>query len=409
MEQKIVELKISDLVLWTENPRDPIDANAKDQDIVDVAVADRSGLWKLSSLASQMGGYYDYSEIPIVVFEDDKPIVYDGNRRVILAKLAKGLVSINTEIKNLPSVPDLIPCNVCDKNTAIKSVLRKHGSTGSWRPLERDKFIYKYQGGAKSDFIIIDEATGIISSHEKMNQGFVKNEVFNPSNLSKLGMRIKDGRLESKHEQEELKEILEDLCSKVESDFLSTRKSRGDVFSVLDDKNKQLIEDNKDNTFEIAGPSSIVSKRGESQSKRRTKRTRVEPLQIFGKPLSLKGGDVNNLYRDICDLYSFYQIYKSHLSSSFTVLIRMSLRLLCETASGDKGISEYVRMYFNNGKKTLSKDEKTLLSNHNVKDNSIVQLLQTGAHNYSASQNLDQTIAISIILGAMIQLSHNKE
>jgi len=408
MEQKIVELKISDLVLWTENPRDPIDANAKDQEIVDVAVADKSGLWKLSSLAFQMGGYYDYSEIPIVVFEDDKPIVYDGNRRVILAKLAKGLVSTSTVIKNLPSVPDLIPCNVCDKATAIKSVLRKHGSTGSWRPLERDKFIYKYQGGVKSDFIIIDESTGIISRHEKMNQGFVKNEVFSPSNLSKLGMRINDGRLESRHEKDELNEILEDLCSKVERDFLSTRKSRGDVISVLDDKNKQLIEDNKDNTFEVAGYSSIESKSSEIQSKRRTKRTRVEPLQIFGKPLTLKGGDVNNLYRDICDLYSFYQMNKSHLSSSFTVLIRMSLRLLCETASGDKGIPEYVRMYFNNAKKILSKDEKTLLSNHNVKENSIVQLLQTGAHNYSASQNLDQTIAISIILGAMIQLSHSK-
>ena len=408
MEQKIVELKISDLVLWTENPRDPIDANAKDQDIVDVAVVDKSGLWKLSSLASQMGGYYDYSEIPIVVFEDGKPIVYDGNRRVILAKLAKGLVSTSTVIKNLPSVPDLIPCNVCDKATAIKSVLRKHGSTGSWRPLERDKFIYKYQGGVKSDFIIIDEATGIISSHEKMNQGFVKNEVFSPSNLSKLGMRINDGRLESQHEKDELNVILEDLCSKVERDFLSTRKSRGDVISVLDDKNKQLIEDNKDNAFEVAGYSSIESKSTEIQSKRRTKRTRVEPLQIFGKPLTLKGGDVNNLYRDICDLNSFYKMNKSHLSASFTVLIRMSLRLLCETASGDQGIPEYVRMYFNNAKKNLSKDEKTLLSNHNVKENSIVQLLQTGAHNYSASQNLDQTIAISIILGAMIQLSHNK-
>ena len=37
MDQKVELINIADLVLWTENPRDPIDVNASDQDIVDKA------------------------------------------------------------------------------------------------------------------------------------------------------------------------------------------------------------------------------------------------------------------------------------------------------------------------------------------------------------------------------------
>ncbi|MBR5033766.1 MAG: hypothetical protein IKX71_00500 [Bacteroidales bacterium] len=410
--QKIRNIKIEDLVLWTENPRDPIDSNAKDQDIVDMAIKDRSGLWKLSKLASQMGDYYDFSEIPIVVYENNKPIVFDGNRRVILAKLARGIVSTNVTIKNIPEVPNAIPCNVCDKETAINSVLRKHGTTGSWRPLERDRFIQKYKGGVKSDFMVIEEATGLISSHDKMNQGFVKDEVFSPSNLTRLGLRIVNGKLESQHSEEELLRLLNDLCSKIEKDYLSTRKSRGDVVSVLDAENKQLIEDNKNNSFSGVGDSISDSQKEVICKTRKTKRTKATSPQLFGKPLSLKQGEVNNLYRDICDLYTFYCMNKSHISQSFTSIIRMSLRLLCETAAKDsgcsRGIDEYVKKYFLKAKKQLSSDEKTLLSNNNVKDNSIIQLLQTGAHNYTSSQNFDQTLAISIVLGYMLLLTHGK-
>lgn len=406
MSQEIKYIKVADLVLWTENPRDPIVSTAKDQDIVDVAINDKSGLWKLAKLAAQMGDYYDFSEIPIVVYEDKRPVVFDGNRRVILAKIAKKLVKVNTTFKHLPSVPDEIPCNVCDKQTAIDSILRKHGTTGSWRPLERDIFILKYKGGEKSDFIIIEEATGLISKHEKMNQGFVRDEVFSASNMDKLGLRISGGKLESRHNHEVLIEILEDLCEKVEGEYLSTRKSRGNVLAVLDDKNKQLIEDDKDNPFGVADVISAEIKNEGSSVARRTRRTKNTGPKLFGKPLYLKQGDVNNLYRDICELEDFYNMNKSHLSSSFTALIRMSLRLLCETASQGKMV-EYVKKYFERAKKTLSKDEKTLMATQNVKDSSIVALLQTGAHSYPSSQNYDQTLALSLILGAMIQISHN--
>lgn len=59
MSQVIKNIKVSDLVLWTENPRDPIEGNVGNQDIVDMAIADKGRFWKLPELAESMGDYYD--------------------------------------------------------------------------------------------------------------------------------------------------------------------------------------------------------------------------------------------------------------------------------------------------------------------------------------------------------------
>ena len=60
-------------------------------------------------------------------------------------------------------------------------------------------------------------------------------------------------------------------------------------------------------------------------------------------------------------------------------------------------------------KKSLSQDEKTTLSNQNVTSSSMIQLLQTGAHIYKTSSNMEQTIALSIIIGAMLKITHGKD
>ena len=90
----------------------------------------------------------------------------------------------------------------------------------------------------------------------------------------------------------------------------------------------------------------------------------------------------------------------------------MSLRLLCETAANDilgsNDLGTYIKTNFALAKKTLSQDQKTLLANQNVKDDTMLQLLHTGAHNYKTPPNVEQTIAISIILGAMLMITHKK-
>jgi hypothetical protein len=410
MEQKVEYINIGNLVLWTENPRDLIDAHASDQDIVDRAIADKSQKWSLPRLAKEMGDYYDFSELPTVVYHGKKPVVYDGNRRIILGKVKHGLVTIPTGTNiQIPEFPIDIPCNVCTKKIALINVYRKHSDTGSWQPLERDIFLHKFMGEEKSSFLILEEDTGIISANPHLNQRFVKEEIFKEDTLKSIGFLIRNGRLKSVHSNEDALAILSDISNKVKTKTISTRENRGKVLEILEPDCQQIIHQNRNNKIRLTKirfndikiiPAKI----------RLTKRTSRKSTDIFGGNLYLKIGEVSNLYRDIADLYTFYTSRKSTLSNSFPGLIRMSLRLLCETAANSckKKLDDYLKDNYDAAKNKLDQNIKTLLSNQNVKKESIVQLLHTGAHNYQSTTNVEQTIAISIIIGSIITLTHGK-
>lgn len=412
MEQEVKYINITDLVLWTENPRDPIDENATDQDIVDRAINDMYSKWILPKLAKEMGDYYDFSELPTVVYHGKKPVVYDGNRRMILGKIKHGLVSVpkDTNIR-LPDFPEEIPCNVCIEKIALNNVYRKHSDSGSWQPLERDIFLHKFMGEEKSLFLILEEDTGIISANPHLNQRFVKEEIFKEDSLKLMGFTINKGRLNSVHNDSEAQTILSDISQKIKQKTISTRENRGKVIEVLEPSSQMLIDHNKNNRSHLSKIRFDIPKedyKNQSQSKRTTKKE----SELFGGRLFLRIGEVSNLYRDIMDLYQFYVGKKHELSQTFPGIIRMSLRLLCETAAkedNNKKFENYLKGYFAEAKNSLDIDIKTTLSNHNVNENSIVQLLHTGAHNYQSSNNIEQTLAMSIIIGAILTISHGKE
>lgn len=415
--QRVEILRLEDLVLWTENPRDPIDKDASDQDIVDRALLDKSAKWTLPKLAREMGEYYDFSELPTVVFHGDKPIVYDGNRRIILAKIYHGLVDVDRNIPYLPFIPQEIPCNVCDREIALKNILRKHGNSGSWTTLDRDWFLHNIMGEDMSTFLMLEEKTGLISANPCLNKRFVKEEIFKPSVLEDLGFKIEREGLYSRYSDEVAQLILDDLIDKIKNEVISTRKKRGQVKDVLSSSSLLAIEEfeNKDfkplNLYHTPTIEESNNPNKEEKSPRRTRRVKSVEVPLFGELLYLKAGVVNNLHRDITDLYNYYISNKNNLSPSFPCLIRMSLRLLCETAAndilGNNDLGTYIKTNFALAKKTLSQDQKTLLANQNVKDDTMLQLLHTGAHNYKTTPNVEQTIAISIILGAMLMITHH--
>jgi hypothetical protein len=410
MDQQVKEINIKDLILWTENPRDSININATDQEIVDKALNDKLGKWTLSKLAKEMGDYYDFSELPTVVFHGKKPIVYDGNRRMILAKIKHSLASIgDREPIELPNIPEIIPCNVCVKKIALQNVFRKHSDTGSWQPLERDIFLHKFMGEKKSPFLILEEDTGIISANSHLNQRFVKEEIFKEETLRSLGFDIRQGRLKSHHNDSEAYKILSDISKKVENKKITTRLNRGKVLEILDPASQELIEVNKNNRLHLSRVN--FGKTEEEKIPKLTKRSAKKIFEIFGGKLYLNIGDTSNLYRDIVDLHTFYLSNKETLSDSFPSLIRMSLRLLCETGAKEKNTNliKFVTANFEAAKKTLDQDIKTTLSNQNVNEKSIIQLLQTGAHNYQSSNNIEQTLAVSIIIGAILTITHGKK
>lgn len=413
--QEIKTINIEDLVLWTENPRDPISPDSNDQDVADKAFEDVDGRWNLKKLISDMGEYYDYSELPIVVYDKGKPVVYDGNRRILLGKIKKGLINVPSEIDlditKISEFPDELPCNVCSPEIALKSVCRKHSDIGSWDVLGRDIFMYKYMHEPKSTFLIVDEYTGLISGNPALNKRFVKDEIFTDSVLAQLGFKVEEGVLKSNLSVEGQKRVLEDLKEKINNKTLSTRKNRYNVREALDEASRRLIDSSKDNPFVDVNAFDKTNQSSTTiKTPRKTKRTQKKDSVLFGDVIELKSGNVNDLYRDILSLAEYYLANKEKLSNKFPALLRMSLRLLVETAAGDdkKKIDKYIDVYFDTAKDLLSKDEKTTLSNNNVTKSSLSQLLNTGAHNYSDSLSYDKAYAMSLIVGKMLSISHKR-
>jgi len=193
-EIKIIEIK--DLHLWTENPRDPMDLNMSNVDIIKRAIKDIKSKWTLPKLLREMGTHYDFSELPTVVKENDKYIVYDGNRRLavlmylqnkdIYQEFSGGKMYFpEIEPQELVNLKE-VPCNVCDKQTALDNIERKHANSGSWTVLDREYFLHKHRNKPKSLFLMFEEATGLVSDNEKLNQVFVRDEVITEKNLLDL-------------------------------------------------------------------------------------------------------------------------------------------------------------------------------------------------------------------------------
>lgn len=411
MSQEIKSIPLVKLVLWTENPRDPIDPCAADQDVVNRAVSDTGARWNLAKLAKEMGNYYDFSELPTVVYHGEKPVVYDGNRRIVLGKIKHRLVSVYDFEIDIPDFPALIPCNVCSKDIALQNVFRKHAETGSWLPLERDIFLDKHMKKGKTHYLLMEESTGLISANSHLNQRFVKEEIFRDDILEKLGFSFDNGRLLSRHSAEEATALLEDLSRKIKNKLISTRNNRGRVLEVLDPAHQRLVDEHKRQRLRPVDIKAVAGETKKPESaQRRSRRTKPRGGELFGGPLYLRAGEVSNLYRDIVDLYRFYTDHKTTLSEAFPSLIRMAMRLLCEAAARDssKNLDQYVKGRFQDAKSQLDQDQKTTLANQNVAEGTIVQLLHTGAHNYSVSSNMDQTMALSLILGGILTASHGK-
>lgn len=418
-DQQIKNISVKKLKLWTENPRDPLEDGASDFDIIKQAMADTNKRWRLSSFAKRMGPHYDFSELPTVVFHGKTPIVYDGNRRVILAKLNYGLFkSFKNHKLRIAKIPKKLPCNVCSQEVALENVLRKHSKKGSWGPLNRDIFLYKHMKQPKSVMLALEEITGFFSKHSAVDKGYISTELLTSATLEKLGIRVTEDQLYSKHSAEDLVKILEVLLQLVSRKEMSTRKNREKLGDFLLENITHIISPNVSNKEEFIPPVQAITQvetiteptKNNVSASSRTGRVKKDKIDFFGERLALEAGEVNNLYRDIEELYDYYVSRKSSLSENFSALLRMSLRLLCETATPEGcKFNSYLQDNFAEAKAMLDKDKKTLLSNQNVNENSIAKLLHTGAHNYSDSANIDQTKAISIIVGKILMISHARE
>lgn len=441
-KQKVKELSISRLVLWSENPRDPLPdrkIGRENDRIIRRAIEDVDKSWKLLSLLKTMGEMYDSSDLPIVVMKDGHPIVYDGNRRVILAMIKHN----EKYLKLLPSsarrklegfdVDKKLYCDVCTEATALKLIMRKHADSGSWKPIQQGLFRMKYMEESPSILLLINSLTdGAIESSQMLNQRFVEEEVFTKSRLESLGISVEGDSIKSAYTKDELVGILRDIFKLIEEGNISTRNrpALGKLPSSLSERSQALCSSKKDQPrvyteqYVPIEPAPIEEGGQEEKAvpKKRTPRSKMYETPLFGGRLSLKDSPVNNLYREVeaLDKLITKNVGKG-LTEDAYVVIRMALRLLCETAWKDlkkEGLEQYLKDYFKAAKAKLSKGEKTLLSKNLSEEDpkslethkQLLSRLNDSAHTYDEStRNYKQTVAMSVMVGAILSCSHGKE
>lgn len=441
-KQKVKELSISRLVLWSENPRDPLPdrkIGRENDRIIRRAIEDVDKSWKLLSLLKTMGEMYDSSDLPIVVMKDGHPIVYDGNRRVILAMIKHN----EKYLKLLPSsarrklegfdVDKKLYCDVCTEATALKLIMRKHADSGSWKPIQQGLFRMKYMEESPSILLLINSLTdGAIESSQMLNQRFVEEEVFTKSRLESLGISVEGDSIKSAYTKDELVGILRDIFKLIEEGNISTRNrpALGKLPSSLSERSQALCSSKKDQPrvytekYVPIEPAPIEEGAREEKTvpKKRTPRSKMYETPLFGGPLSLKDSPVNNLYIEVeaLDKLITKNVGKG-LTEDAYVVIRMALRLLCETAWKDlkkEGLEQYLKDYFKAAKAKLSKGEKTLSSKNLSEEDpkslethkQLLSLLNDSAHTYDEStRNYKQTVAMSVMVGAILSCSHGKE
>lgn len=356
MKQKILHISIKNLHLWTENPRDQIDAKKTDEEIIDRIIQDSDNKWNIQKLVQKMGEYYDYSELPIVVKKDDKYVVYDGNRRVALLKILQDDKKYSKYVGQLfrELEPELLrkqttlPCNVCDENTAVTSIERKHIDNGSWGELERDYFLLNFKKEPKSIFVAINDQTGFVKGNKTLNKRFVKEEVLNEKNLGDIGIDFKKGKLCSKYSDEQLVKIFEATQNALQRGDISTRNNRGKLKTVIN-KDKSIDEILKNPKNNVSEEISINKKQAEKLTKlQKTPATKKKDL-LFGRILQLEQGTVNDLYIAIDKIYK-----KGRNDENILLIVGMSLRLILDVAA---------RVYYNKQGDTVNVEKESPYKN----------------------------------------------
>lgn len=454
MKKNYIEkvIKISDIQLDQENPRFPpvnsqreaIQAMSRDQgDKIVILASDiyRNGLNPSSKL--------------ILFREEGKYIDGDGNRRLTALKILetpslsdfdpKIRKKIDRVLKGRGEIPTEVDCVVFESREAAKhwiSINHSGPQDGkgqiSWDYEQKNRFEGNFTIGLQAlDLLTYNK---LISDEDKsrikkstldrlLNYKIVKEMLAigkasdrfsfgSLTNLKKVVMALRDQKVDIVYTAEKGTTFVEGVLNGDPDRSVpgNSNGNSGEVGRIVNPSHPESTgadgfnESQSDFGQEESNVGSEkAGDKGQPVSPR-TRRKESPGLTVFGGSLSLKPGHINNLYRDIEHIYRIYKAGNQTFSNDFIVIFRMSLRMLAETAGRElnKELKYYLLDDFDQAKKALNNDERTSLSSQSVEKGKIVQLFQTGAHDYANSRNEEQAVALSVILGAILKITHGK-
>ncbi|MDE0297424.1 MAG: hypothetical protein OXN17_02185 [Candidatus Poribacteria bacterium] len=420
-------IHFSKLIVNPENYRfDPVE---NQQEAIDLMLGEKGS--EIVNLAKHILDYGldEAKDFRVVEIDSGEYRVLDGNRRTVAIKCLhdqswikdkKTKKAFQILRKTKKSAPTYIQSFVYDDEKSAAEWIKldhtgKNDGVGqdSWGTAEQDRFAYKFEGklspAMQAVFVVQKELDKKINT-KKLKVSTINRIMSNPESRSYLGVDVCGGKLIFTADEKESYARLDKLFDKVIKDNVTvanvyhkpeTIRFMSELFG---DKPKDAIQPT------LPFHENEVEKSNEEGGARKTQREKGEKQKFFGRDLILNKGDTNDFYRDILELHDFYISKSAKLSKKFPAIIRTSLRLLVESAASEMGkLAEYVNCNFTDAKTTLSKDQKTTLANNSIGNaKSLTQLLQSGAHEYTNTANFEQTVAMSVIIGAMLDLTHSK-
>jgi len=412
-------IQVTDIHLDQENPRFPR-VNSQ-REAVEAMLNDQGD--KIATLALDIYQNGLNPSAKLILFKEGSLFIDgDGNRRLTALKiletssLADAFPKIRKKIDVTLKRPGVVPTEVgcvvfTDRNAARHWISINHGGAQDgrghidWNGEQKDRFERKPSIGLEALDLLAHK--GLITADDKsqvnkstLDRLLSYKEVKSDLSISKKGDYFAFGNVDH------LRKAVLSLRGKAVDEVYTATKGKNFVQEAIASSGTSSTEPGRGSAAASGNTPAGASGQGS-----RSRRIKKLGLPVFGGKLSLKQGHVNNLYRDVESLHDFYQTEKSHLSADFIVIIRMSLRMLAETAAKDvkKDLKDYLTEHFDPAKKSLDQNAKTTLSNQSVSKDSIIKLFQTGAHDYHNSKNEEQALALSIILGAILNLTHGKE
>lgn len=412
-------IKVTDIHLDQENPRFP-PVNSQ-REAIDAMLTDQGE--KIATLALDIYQNGLNPSVKLILFKDGKYFVDgDGNRRLTALKLLetpsladafpKVRKRIDAILKRAGQVPTEVGCVIFSDRTAARHwIAVNHGGEQdgrgqiNWNAEQKDRFERKPSIGLEALDLLTHR--GLITTADKaqVNKSTLDRLLSYKEVKSDLAITKKGDHFNFEN-VDHLRSTVLNLRGKTVDEVYTATKGKTFVKGALASSEPAAVV-HSDRSASAAG--SLVD--GGNGQASRSRRIKKPGLPFFGGKLALKIGHVNNLYRDVESLHDFYQTEKGRLSADFIVIIRMSLRMLAETAAKDqkKDTNSYLAENFDVAKKSLDQNANTSLSNQSVSKESIMKLFHTGAHDYHNSKNEEQALALSIILGAILALSHGKQ
>jgi len=449
--EKIVE--ISNIQLDQENPRfPPVESQ---REAIQAMLRDQGN--KIVNLASDIYRNGLNPSSKLILFKDKgKYVDGDGNRRVTVLKILetpslsdfdpKIRRKIDRILKGRGEIPSQVDCVVFESREAAKhwiSINHSGPQDGkgqiSWDYEQKNRFEGNFTIGLQAlDLLTYNK---MISDEDKSRvKKSTLDRLLSYKAVKKLLVIEKSSDRFSFGSLNNLKKVVLALRDQKVDIVYTAEKGTAFVESVLNGYTDNSSPGNSDGTSDEGGEtvsptypenpgtdgfsgsqpdsgqeeSSAGSEKASDKDRPvppRTRRKQSPGLLIFGGSLALKPGHINNLYRDIEHIYKIYKNGNQTFSNDFVVIFRMSLRMLAETAGREfnKELKDYLLDNFDQAKKSLNTDERTSLSSQSVEKGKIVQLFQTGAHDYANSRNEEQAVALSVILGAILKITHGKD